>query len=450
MRKDFFERHKILLIVMVTSFITPFSSSALTLSLPDIGRMYGAGPNLLSWVVESFVLSSLVFLLPIGRLADRYGKRVIFLFGNAAVGITSFFCAFSTSIEMLLFARILQGIGAAMLYVTGVSILSVCYRGKTRGMAMGWMTGMVYAGLAMGPVLGGFLNDTLGWQSIFYLVGVMSICVFLTAKALMKEPWLGKAGAKRDYLGAILYGIAALLFVYGLSELVQDPYAPLCIAAGIVFGILFIRREWCAKEPMLSVRIFTVNKTFTCSSLASMMNYASTFAISFLLSLYLQSVMGLRAGEAGFLLLVQAIVMSVFSPMTGKLSDKYPASLLSSFGMALTTIGLFFLAYETHNSEIYGLIPCLIVIGLGFAFFSAPNNNTIMSSVPEEYYSMASSVLATVRLIGQVMSIALVTLAVTIPWTGLGEMDILRRNITIALAFFGIVCGIGILPSRIR
>ena len=94
MRKDFFERHKILLIVMVTSFITPFSSSALTLSLPDIGRMYGAGPNLLGWVVESFVLSSLVFLLPIGRLADRYGKRVIFLFGNAAVGITSFFCAF--------------------------------------------------------------------------------------------------------------------------------------------------------------------------------------------------------------------------------------------------------------------------------------------------------------------------------------------------------------------
>lgn len=442
--------HKILIVIMVTSFVTPFASSALTLSLPDIGRMYQAPPELLGWVIESFVLSSLVFLLPLGRTADCYGKRRVFLWGNAIMAATSVLCALSTSIGMLLAARALQGIGAAMLYVTSMAILSIVYSEKGRGMAMGWMTAMVYGGLAAGPVLGGYLNDTLGWQSIFAFLAVLSGAVFVAARSVLQEEWRGKVGMEKDGLGAILYGIAALLLVYGITTLVESPWAPALILLGAVLLVLFVRVELRAVNPMLPVRIFTKNRTFTCSNIASMMNYAATFAVSFLLSLYLQSVHGFSAQEAGLVLLTQTVMQTVVSPLTGKLSDKYPASILSSAGMALTALGLAALAFATHANSIAALFPCLFAIGTGFAFFSVPNNNTIMGSVPATYYSMASSVLSTVRLIGQTASIAIVTLAVTIPWAGLAQEEMLRRDITISLAFFAVICAIGILPSRIR
>ncbi len=435
---------------MVTSFVTPFASSALTLSLPDIGRMYGATPDELGWVIESFVLSSLVFLLPLGRTADRYGKRIVFLWGNALMALTSLLCAQAGSIHMLLAARALQGFGAAMLYVTSIAILSLVYSGKGRGMAMGWMTAMVYGGLAAGPVLGGYLNDTLGWQSIFVFLAVLSTGVFFAARLILTEDWRGKVGKKKDGAGAALYGLGAFLLVYGVTTLVGNGWAPALILLGILLLVLFVRVELRAKNPMLPVRIFTKNRTFTCSNVASMLNYSATFSVSFLLSLYLQSIHRMTAREAGLVLLVQTVMQTVVSPLTGKLSDKYPASILSSVGMGLTALGLGALALATHTDTILGLFPCLFAIGIGFAFFSAPNNNTIMGSVPKEYYSMASSVLSTVRLIGQTASIALVTLAVTIPWEGLAQMEMLRRDITLSLGFFAFVCAIGILPSRIR
>ncbi len=392
------DSRKILAVIMMASFLTPFSGSALILSLPAIGQEYQVGADTLSWVIESYLITSFLFLLPMGRAADRWGKVRVFEMGNLLFMLFSLLPAVFDSFALLLSARALQGIGSSMIFATSTSILADAYPGKNRGKAMGWMVSVVYAGLSFGPVIGGFMNDGLGWRSLFW---------FMAA-----------------YAGLVL--VAALCV---LKNAVPAP----------------------AREmPKLSLRLFTQNREFTLSCLTAMLNYSATFAISFLLSLYLQSILGISAQRAGFLLLAQPVLMMVLSPLAGSLSDRKPAALLCSLGMAIITAGLVALAVLTYYQLLWPLIPSIVVIGIGFAFFAAPNNNAIMSALPRQYYNMASSLLSTMRLGGQVLSMALVTLLLAISWPPLSPVASLSRNISLAFLFFSVLCFLGVIPSLLR
>lgn len=392
------DSRKILAVIMMASFLTPFSGSALILSLPAIGQEYQVGADTLSWVIESYLITSFLFLLPMGRAADRWGKVRVFEMGNLLFMLFSLLPAVFDSFALLLSARALQGIGSSMIFATSTSILADAYPGKNRGKAMGWMVSVVYAGLSFGPVIGGFMNDGLGWRSLF---------CFMAAYAGL-------------VLGAALY------------VLKNAGPAP-------------------AREmPKLSLRLFTQNREFTLSCLTAMLNYSATFAISFLLSLYLQSILGISAQRAGFLLLAQPVLMMVLSPLAGSLSDRKPAALLCSLGMAIITAGLVALAALTYYQLLWPLIPSIVVIGIGFAFFAAPNNNAIMSALPRQYYNMASSLLSTMRLGGQVLSMALVTLLLAISWPPLSPVASLSRNISLAFLFFSVLCFLGVIPSLLR
>ena len=392
------DSRKILAVIMMASFLTPFSGSALILSLPAIGQEYQVGADTLSWVIESYLITSFLFLLPMGRAADRWGKVRVFEMGNLLFMLFSLLPAVFDSFALLLSARALQGIGSSMIFATSTSILADAYPGKNRGKAMGWRVSVVYAGLSFGPVIGGFMNDGLGWRSLFW---------FMAA-----------------YAGLVL--VAALCV---LKNAVPAP----------------------AREmPKLSLRLFTQNREFTLSCLTAMLNYSATFAISFLLSLYLQSILGISAQRAGFLLLAQPVLMMVLSPLAGSLSDRKPAALLCSLGMAIITAGLVALAVLTYYQLLWPLIPSIVVIGIGFAFFAAPNNNAIMSALPRQYYNMASSLLSTMRLGGQVLSMALVTLLLAISWPPLSPVASLSRNISLAFLFFSVLCFLGVIPSLLR
>lgn len=444
------DRTKILLTMMMSSFVTPFTSSALTLSLPDIGRDYGALANELGWVLEIFLLASIVFLLPMGKLADRFGKRRVFLWGTVLFTLSSALCIVTPDMGFLLAARALQGVAAAMLYATNMSIVALSFPPEQRGRALGWMVSMVYVGLACGPVLGGLLNYYAGWQSIFvFITAACLACVVMTGLYLHQE-WREEAVKGVDGRGALLYGLAMILAMFGLSELAELAWGWMALALGLLLLIAFVRHEMKAQDPILPVHIFVENREFSLSNLTAMINYSATFAISFLMSIYLQSVLGLSSREAGLVMLIQPIVMAMLSPTAGKLSDRHSPTRIATVGMAITALGILGLVAVVHLESLWLVVPVVVIIGIGFALFAAPNNNAIMGAVPKRYYSLATSMLGTVRLVGQVISVAIVTMVLSLEWSGLLEMEELVRNIEISFVIFIVLCIIGILPSVAR
>lgn len=439
---------RILCIVMIVSFINPFTSSALNLALPDIGHMYNATESQLSWMIGAFLMTSTICIMPLGALADRLGKRFVFLLGSSIFMLSSYAVYFVTSITGLLVLRVIQGIGSASIFATSLAIVSLVYSPERRGKAMGLTIGAVYSGLSLGPVIGGALNYYLGWQSIFYFIALFCTLAAVLTKMTMTEFPRNQQLSHFDRTGTVLYALSLSAMMFGLSELLASPYAPYALAGGIVLFIFFLWREQHQPSPIVPIRLFTRYRVFTCSSLAAMLNYGATFAIAFLLSFYLQRILGFSSRDAGIILLVQPILMAILSPFTGSLSDRIPGGWLASAGMASIAVGLAILAFTITTAALPVIIVCLLIIGLGFSLFTAPNNNEIMKSVPKEDYGAASSIVGTVRLIGQVFSTATVTLILS--RTDGGSSNMLLHNIQLAFIVFTIICLIGIVPSLIR
>jgi EmrB/QacA subfamily drug resistance transporter len=442
--------YRILFTIMLTSFLTPFTGSALNLALPSLGAEYGASPAALGWVLGSFLLAAIVVLLPFGKLADRYGKRRFFIMGNGIFALTSFLAIFAPSLPWLIAARAAQGLGSAMTFATSMSILTLVIPKERRGWAMGWNVAVVYTGLTLGPAVGGFLNHYYGWQSIFILLTILGSLAFGTARHTLREEWYADSSPDWDKKGALLYGGAIMLIIYGLSQLLSQPAAPLLLIGGLLLFGVFLRYELRTENPLLPVNLLFSNRPFSLSCLAALLNYCATFATSLLLSLYLQAILGLTSHSAGIILLAQPIIMATLSPLMGRLSDKYAPTKLAALGQAVITAGLIGFALTVHTLSLYLLIPMLMITGTGFALFAAPNNNAIMSSVEKQHYGLATSLLSTTRLFGQVLSVAMMNLILSLSWHGLAPQAALLQNLEIALLIFALCAGLGVIPARVR
>lgn len=441
---------RILFTIMLTSFLTPFTGSALNLALPSLGTEFGATPAALGWVLGSFLLAAIVVLLPFGKLADRYGKRRFFIIGNGIFALTSLAACFAPNLPLLIAARAAQGIGSAMTFATSMSILTLVIPKERRGWAMGWNVAVVYTGLTLGPAAGGFLNYYYGWQSIFVVLAVLGASAFLAARHFLQEEWYEDTSPQWDKKGALLYGAAILLIIYSLSQLLNEPLAPYLLATGLLLFAIFFRYELHTENPLLSVTLLQGNRAFSLSCLAALLNYCATFATSFLLSLYLQSILGLTSRSAGLILLSQPIIMAALSPLTGTLSDKYAPTKLAALGMAVITAGLAGFTLTVHTLSLYLLIPMLLITGAGFALFAAPNNNAIMSSVEKKHYGLAASLLSTVRLAGQVLSVAIMNLILSLHGEKLPPQETLLQNLELSLLFFAVISALGVLPAKAR
>ena len=442
--------YRILFTIMLTSFLTPFTGSALNLALPSLGAEYGASPAALGWVLGSFLLAAIVVLLPFGKLADRYGKRRFFIMGNGIFALTSFLAIFAPSLPWLIAARAAQGLGSAMTFATSMSILTLVIPKERRGWAMGWNVAVVYTGLTLGPAVGGFLNHYYGWQSIFILLTLLGALAFGTARHTLQDEWYADSSPDWDKKGALLYGGAIMLIIYGLSQLLSQPAAPLLLIGGLLLFGVFLRYELYTENPLLPVNLLFSNRPFSLSCLAALLNYCATFATSLLLSLYLQAILGLTSHSAGIILLAQPIIMATLSPLMGRLSDKYAPTKLAALGQSVITAGLIGFALTVHTLSLYLLIPMLMITGTGFALFAAPNNNAIMSSVEKQHYGLATSLLSTTRLFGQVLSVAMMNLILSLSWHGLAPQAALLQNLEIALLIFALCAGLGVIPAKVR
>ena len=440
-----------LIITCGASFIAPFLMNALNLAIPNIGETYQASTAMLGWVVNSFLLTSAAFLLPFGRLADIVGRKKIFLASLLLSSVTSFLCVIATSIEVFIIFRVLQGISGAMGFGTVVAIMTSAYPAAERGKVLGFNAAAVYIGLSLGPVVGGFLTFNWGWVSIFIFGGISNLILFLLALMYLKGEWAGSPGAPFDWQGSAVYIIGLVAFLYGLSSLQEHWIFWLVLVCGLLLLVVFVRRELNVDNPLLPLRQLLRNRVFAFSSLATLINYSATFAISFLLSIYLQSVLGFDSRIAGFILLVQPVLMVIVSPLSGRLSDRVSPNIVSAIGMFINMSCLFIFAFLSSDTPVYFIVANLVLCGIGFGLFAPPNSNAVMGAVEKSMYGMAASAIGSMRMIGQSMSMAIAALILS-GYVGSVQMSLapphlLLTGIRVAFAVFGCVCLLGTIAA---
>lgn len=443
----------LLILVIITSFINPFLAAAVNIALPQIVADLKMDAIQMSWVGMTFLLSSAIFMVPMGKIADMVGRKKIFLLGNIIVIIASVLCAISFSTTMILVARLIQGMGAAMMFVTGMAIVTSAFQANERGKSIGLVVSSVYLGLSLAPILGGFLTQHFGWRSIFYFTLPIGLFVILAILFFIKAEWAEAKEEKFDLLGSLVYMFSLCLFMYGFTKL-PTLNAIILTTTGFLGIILFVFIELRNPFPVLNIHLFKNNKVFAFSNLAALINYAATFAIGFLLSLYLQYEKGFSPRDAGMLLFIQPLVMMVFASLSGRLSDTYNARILSSIGMAIVVVGLFLLVFINELTTNAYLIFCLIVLGVGFGIFSSPNTNSIMSSVEKKYLGIASATVSTMRLIGQMMSMGIATLIIHVFIGDTKNINLHRyqfmQSIHVTFILFAILCMFGVFATMVN
>ncbi len=288
-----------LFIAVLAGFLTPFDLSAVNIALPTIASEFSMDAVTLGWVATAYLLASAVFLVPFGRMADILGRKKIFSAGLMVFTIASFAIVFSVSPAMIIFLRIVQGTGAALIFGTAVAILTSVTPPHERGKALGIYTTAVYLGLSMGPFIGGFLVTSLGWRSIFLINVPLGILILLIIRTKLQGEWADARGESFDLSGALLYGLALVCVMYGFS-LLPDVLGRLLIVAGTLVLTAFVWWENHTPNPLINLSLFLKNRVFAFSNLAALINYSATFSVTFFLSFYLQYIKGLSPAHCRY------------------------------------------------------------------------------------------------------------------------------------------------------
>jgi len=437
----------VLFVATFAAFLTPFLGSAVNLALPSIGKDMNASAIGLGWVISSFILSSAIFLLPFGRLADIIGRKKVFSTGILLFTVSTFLIIFSRSITSLIILRIFQGLASAMIFGTSLAIITSVFQPGERGKAMGINITAVYLGLSLGPVIGGILTQYFGWRSIFAFLVPFGIISLILINRKIKTEWSESAGEKFDWKGSVIYGIALATFMYGFSKL-PSVQGWIFGSVGVVMAVVFLLFEKNLTNPVFDVRLIIRNRVFAFSGMAALINYSATSATGFFISLYLQYLKGFDARTAGMIMIAQPIAMTLLSPVAGRLSDKRNPGVIASAGMGLTAAGLILLCFLKETTPTYLIVLLLIMMGIGFGLFSSPNSNAIMSSVEKKHLGVASGVVGTMRMVGQMMSMGIAMMLISLyigkqtinPATYPGLMSAMRTGFLIfsVLSMFGI------------
>lgn len=446
-------RRAVLAISLAAAFLTPFMVSSVNIALPTIGAELSMGAVALSWVTTAYLLCSAVFLIPLGKIADTCGRKRVFFWGMFIITLSALFSAFSTSGGQLIVTRILHGVGAAMIFGTSMAMLTSVYPPHQRGKMLGINVSSTYTGLMLGPVIGGIITRHFGWRSLFLVNIPIGIAVLILVRTAIRTEWREENQGTFDVAGAVLYGSSIALLLSGFSRL-NTQIGVLCTAAGVIGTIIFIVFEQRVASPVLPVHLFRNNRVFAFSNLAALINYSATYAVGFMMSLFLQYVKGLPPDRAGMLMVVQPAVMVLFSPFAGRLSDRMEPRVPASAGMGLIVVGLVLLSFLGPASSILRIIVNLMLLGLGFALFSSPNTSAVMGSVDRTRYGIASATVGTMRLLGQVLSMGITMLLMSItietgritPERAGDFLGVMRS----ASLLFGGLCVVGVVVSLVR
>ncbi len=396
-------------VVSVGVFMATLDGSIVNIALPTLTRYFNTDIATIEWVILSYLLTITALLLTLGRLSDMYGKKPVFAAGLAIFTIGSALCSFSASELQLIAFRMVQGVGAAMIMANGPAIITGAFPHTERGRALGLIGTVVSIGSMAGPVLGGFLIDWAGWQSIFYInipVGIFGTAY--TLKGLRNDEI--HPGQKFDILGSVFMFISVTSLMLGITEgqeLGWDSF--IIIGLFILFAVflmMFIRVEAGANEPMVDLSLFR-NMAYSASNVSSFLSFMAMFTVILLTPFYMVDILGFSTKEVGLALISVPVVMALVSPLSGWIYDKTKSSLPGSLGIALSCLALYLMGNLGSDSGFPDIVLLLAMIGVGMGLFQSPNNSIIMGSVPKNRLGIASGLLAMVRNLGMVTGTAI-------------------------------------------
>ena len=446
----------VLLAVGVGTFMSAMGGSAIYAILPVITRAFDADVAAIEWVLTVYLLVTSTMLLSFGRLGDLYGHRRVYLRGFAVLLAASALCGVAPNVPVLIAARAVQALGAAMVFANGPAILTRSVPPSRRGRALGMQAGMTYLGLTAGPSVGGWLATLWGWRSVFYTnlpVGLLAVALSLRflprdAPAKRHEPF--------DLRGAALFtlGLGTLLVALNQGHAWGWASAPAlaAFAAAVVLLAGFVVVEKIDRAPMLDLSLFR-SRAFSAAAASAILNYVAVNSILFLLPFYLMQGRGLSPARAGMVLTTQPIVMAIVAPLSGALSDRIGSRALATSGMAILTLGLVGLAQLGPASPLTHVALALVVTGLGTGIFGSPNNNALMGAAPRHRQGIAGGLLACARNTGMVLGIGLagaIFTTVLARAPAAIETDAVFRAVDAALLTAAGIALVGAITSAVR
>jgi EmrB/QacA subfamily drug resistance transporter len=447
------DKRAVQLTMALSSFLTPFSGSSFNIALPSIAKEYGLSAIAMSWASLAYLLSSAMFLIPFGKVADMYGRKRVYLYGIGVFTLASGLLAVYPSSSTVVALRALQGLGSAMIFGTGVAILVSVHGPEERGAVLGVNAAMVYVGLSVGPSLGGLLTTNFGWRSIFLVNVGVGLLIIATTLLKVRAEWAEGTGRSFDIRGSAMYSLMLLVLMYGMSMLPKAGAYPY-ILGGLILLCAFIYHETRAENPILDVNLFLSNRAFSFSNLAAFINFSATYAVTLLLSMYLQYIKALDAQQAGLLMMASPITQAIISPLAGRLSDRVAPYRIATVGMTVTTLSLLPFIFLGEGTPLVYVAGSLALLGVGLALFSSPNTNAIMGSVDRRFYGVASSTVGTMRLTGQMLStgVAMTLFAINLGGSQIVPelYSVLLSSVKTTFTIFFALCIPGIAASMVR
>jgi MFS family permease len=351
-----------------------------------------------------------------------------------------------------------------MVISTNMAILIDVFPAHERGRVLGLTVMCTYIGLSLGPVLGGIITHYLNWRAVFAATAGVSLVAFIVAISTMPRlsaaagaaavPATKVEGLTINPLSIVLYMAAMFSFMYGFTVFAQHIYSYILLGAGAVLFIVFVWHESRVPSPVVEMRLFKGNRNYVFSNLAALLNYAATFALGYILAIYLEVVKGYPSDVAGLILVTQPILMAIISPIAGRLSDRWSPFVMSSIGMAICAVSMLSFLFLDVGSPLIHVIVNLAIVGVGFGIFSSPNTNAVMSSVSPRDFGVANSILNTMRAVGQVSSMAVITIVMHFT---IGDALIeeagnagIMEAFNVTFIVFAIICAVGVLLSLNR
>jgi len=396
-------------IVFAAIFMAVLDGNVVNIALPTITTNFGVDVTYSQWVVTAYLVTLTSLLLIFGRVSEYVGRGRMFISGFVVFTLGSLACGMSPGLPALILFRVIQATGAAMLFSISSAIIYQLFPRGEQGKSMGYVGATVAIGSIAGPVLGGFLVDTLGWQYIFLInVPIGAVLIPVAMKYFGSERPIRKE-IRMDWAGASTMVIFMVSLMLALSSLATDLAftTPVAIYTGIFLAsfAIFLIAERMVPDPLLDLSIFRV-PAFSLPVLATALYFIALFMVNILGPFYFEGVLDLSPSEVGLVFLIIPVIMVVGSPIAGWLYDSHYTPYYAAVGMAVTSVSLFLLAVLSKGMELPLIILAFIPMTIGMVLFQSPNNTEIMSSLPAEKIGIASSVSATVRNLGMALGVS--------------------------------------------
>jgi len=408
-----FSTHKwwVFLAVGIGTFMSALDGSVVNTILPVLRDFFKSNVASVEWAVVIYLLVVSSLLLTFGRLGDLRGHKGMYVAGFLIFVGASAVCGLASTVTVLVAARTVQAIGAAMLFANSPAILTRSFPPQQRGQALGLQAMMTYLGLTVGPSLGGWLTQSVSWRAVFYINVPVGLLAFTLSLVFIPADKPAAAQTEHfDWPGAVLFaaGLGALLLGLNQGDAWgwTSPAVLACGAAALILLGSFLRVEMRTPSPMLDLSLFKV-RVFSASTASAVLNYVCLYCVIFLMPFYLLQGRGLNPAQAGLLLTAQPIIMAIVAPISGSFSDRIGSRLLATVGMVVMAGGLFLLSSLKPDSANSAILVGLAVTGLGTGIFISPNTSALMGSAPRQRQGIASGILATARNVGMVLGVGL-------------------------------------------